>query len=49
VPGTVDPKDVFEATLAPIASTETRQTITRAESRPQAFALLFMAPEFQRR
>src|SRR5262245_52732008 len=49
VPGTVDPKDVFEATLAPIASTETRQTITRAESRPQAFALLFMSPECQRR
>jgi uncharacterized protein (DUF1800 family) len=49
IPGTVDPKDVFEATLAPIASTETRQTITRAESRQQALALLFMAPEFQRR
>ena len=47
--GTVDPKDVFESTIAPIASAETRQTITRAESRPQALALLFMAPEFQRR
>ena len=34
---------------APIASAETRQTIARAESRPQALALLLMAPEFQRR
>jgi len=45
----IDPIDVFEATLAPIASVDTRQTIARAESRPQALALLFMAPEFQRR
>ncbi len=44
-----DPREVFEETLAPLASTETRQAITRAESRPQALALLFMAPEFQRR
>jgi uncharacterized protein (DUF1800 family) len=41
--------EVFESTLAPIASAETRQAIARAESRPQALALLFMAPEFQRR
>jgi uncharacterized protein (DUF1800 family) len=47
--GTIDPKAVFEETIAPIASAETRQTIARAESRPQALALLFMAPEFQRR
>jgi uncharacterized protein (DUF1800 family) len=44
-----DPREAFEEALAPIASDETRQTITRAESRPQALALLFMAPEFQRR
>ena len=49
VGGAADPREVFEESLAPIASTETRQTITRAESRPQALALLFMAPEFQRR
>jgi uncharacterized protein (DUF1800 family) len=49
VGGQADPREVFEETLAPIASTETRQAITRAESRPQALALLFMAPEFQRR
>jgi uncharacterized protein (DUF1800 family) len=45
----VDAREVFEETLAPIASTETRQAIARAESRQQALALLFMAPEFQRR
>jgi uncharacterized protein (DUF1800 family) len=45
----VDAREVFEETLAPLASTETRQAIVRAESRPQALALLFMAPEFQRR
>src|SRR5262245_21847033 len=44
-----DPREVFEQALAPLASTETRQAILRAESRPQALALLFMAPEFQRR
>ncbi len=44
-----DPRDALEEALAPLASTETREAITRAESRPQALALLFMAPEFQRR
>jgi len=44
-----DPRDVLEETVAPLASTDTRDAITRAESRPQALALLFMAPEFQRR
>jgi uncharacterized protein (DUF1800 family) len=44
-----DPRDVLEATFAPLASSETRDAIMRAESRPQALALLFMAPEFQRR
>jgi uncharacterized protein (DUF1800 family) len=44
-----DPSAVFEQALAPIASAETRRTIARAESRPQALALLLMSPEFQRR
>jgi uncharacterized protein (DUF1800 family) len=44
-----DPREIFEETIGPIASTETRASITRAESRPQALALLFMSPEFQRR
>jgi uncharacterized protein (DUF1800 family) len=47
--GEADPREVLDEALAPLASTETRQTIARAESRPQALALLFMAPEFQRR
>ena len=45
----IDPKAVLDVALGPLASAETRQTINRAESRPQALALLFMAPEFQRR
>ena len=49
IAGAADPKAVFEDTLAPIASAETRQAIARAESRPQALALLLMSPEFQRR
>jgi uncharacterized protein (DUF1800 family) len=47
--GAIDPKAVFEDTIAPIASADTRQTIAHAESRQQALALLLMSPEFQRR
>jgi uncharacterized protein (DUF1800 family) len=46
---TVDPQSMIDAALGPLASNETRTAATRAESRPQALALLFMAPEFQRR
>lgn len=49
VGGLVDPDDVAEAALGPLLSDETRQTLKRAESRPQALALLFMSPEFLRR
>jgi len=45
----VDPDAVVDTALGPLASDETRQTVKRAESRPQALALLLMAPEFQRR
>jgi len=45
----IDPKAVLDSALGPLASADTRQTVNRAESRPQALALLFMAPEFQRR
>jgi uncharacterized protein (DUF1800 family) len=45
----IDAKVVLDTALGPLASVETRQTINRAESRPQALALLFMTPEFQRR
>jgi uncharacterized protein (DUF1800 family) len=44
-----EPDEMVDAALGPLASIETRQTIKRAESRPQALALLLMAPEFQRR
>jgi uncharacterized protein (DUF1800 family) len=44
----VDPEAAVDTALGPLASPETRQTIARAASRPQALALLLMAPEFQR-
>jgi uncharacterized protein (DUF1800 family) len=44
-----DPEAVADAALGPLASAETRQAVARAESRPQALALLLMSPEFQRR
>ena len=50
VGGALDPQALVDETaLGPLASAETRQTIARAESRPQALTLLLMAPEFQRR
>jgi uncharacterized protein (DUF1800 family) len=45
----IDPRDLLQLAAADAASTETRQTIERAESRQQAVALLLMSPEFQRR
>jgi uncharacterized protein (DUF1800 family) len=44
-----EPEQIVDAALGPLASAETRQTVKRAESRPQALALLLMAPEFIRR
>ena len=49
VAGMVDPDAAVEAGLGPLASDDTRTAIRRAESRPQALTMLFMAPEFQRR
>lgn len=46
---TADPHAMLETALASLASEQTRQALARAESRPQALALLLMAPEFQRR
>jgi uncharacterized protein (DUF1800 family) len=43
-----DPLALLDEALGPLASAETRQTVARAESRAQAFALLAMAPEFLR-
>jgi uncharacterized protein (DUF1800 family) len=45
----LDPLDLLEASFGPLASADTRQTISHAESRTQAFALLLMTPEFLRR
>jgi uncharacterized protein (DUF1800 family) len=45
----VDPEAAVDSALGPLASKDTRQAISRAETRPQALALLLMAPEFQRR
>ena len=44
-----EPDAMIDATLGPLASRDTREAVGRAESRPQALALLLMAPEFQRR
>ena len=45
----IDPPGLLDVVAGEAASTETRQTIERAESKQQAFALLLMSPEFQRR
>ena len=44
-----EPDTFVDEALGPLASNETRETVRRAESRPQALALLLMSPEFQRR
>jgi uncharacterized protein (DUF1800 family) len=48
-PGDVKPVEVAEAILGASASGHTLTAIARAGSRAQGFALLMMAPEFQRR
>jgi uncharacterized protein (DUF1800 family) len=45
----LDPAAVTEAALGPLASTDLRRSLARAESRPQALTLALMAPEFLRR
>jgi uncharacterized protein (DUF1800 family) len=49
VAGRTDPQYVIETILGSTVSDEVKQAVARAESRQQALALLFMAPEFQRR
>ncbi|HZT28089.1 MAG TPA: DUF1800 domain-containing protein [Pseudolabrys sp.] len=44
-----EPNELVDAALGSLASKETREAVKRAASRPQALALLLMAPEFQRR
>jgi uncharacterized protein (DUF1800 family) len=45
----LDPQEITEVALGPLASDETRLTVKRAESKTQALAFLLMAPEFLRR
>jgi uncharacterized protein (DUF1800 family) len=45
----VDPREVVEAALGPLASEDTRLAVARAETKVQALTLLIVAPEFQRR
>jgi uncharacterized protein (DUF1800 family) len=45
----VDPMQIGEACLGPLLSDETRTAIARAESPAQGLALLYGAPEMQRR
>lgn len=44
-----NPSEALDQLLGTSVSTDTRQAISRAESRQQALALLLMSPEFQRR
>jgi uncharacterized protein (DUF1800 family) len=45
----LDPQEVLDGALGPLASQETRLTVARAESKQQALAFVLMAPEFLRR
>jgi uncharacterized protein (DUF1800 family) len=45
----LNPKDLVPALFGAGASPETAQAVSRAESRQQGLAILFMSPEFQRR
>jgi len=49
VAATADPKDIIETVFDSTVSDEVKQAVSRAESRQQALALLFMSAEFQRR
>ena len=43
------PPALLEQILGPAASPATREAVKRAESQGQAYALLILSPEFQRR
>ncbi|MEH2479151.1 uncharacterized protein (DUF1800 family) [Nitrobacteraceae bacterium AZCC 2146] len=45
----IDARELLDVVAGDAASSDTRNTIARAETRQQALALLLMAPEFQRR
>jgi uncharacterized protein (DUF1800 family) len=45
----LDPAEIAETALGPLASAETGRAIAGAETKPQALTLLLMSPEFLRR
>jgi len=45
----VDPAELIESALGPLASADTRRAVARADSRQQALTIALMAPEFHRR
>ena len=45
----VDPRELVDITLGPLATDDTRLAVARAETKVQALTLLIVAPEFQRR
>lgn len=47
--GTDDPLALIDAAAGPALSADTREAVSRAESREQGIALALMSPEFQRR
>jgi uncharacterized protein (DUF1800 family) len=49
MPAPAEPLTTMKMVLGDTASVDTSEAIAHAESREQALALLFMAPEFQRR
>jgi uncharacterized protein (DUF1800 family) len=49
VPAEIAPMALLEQTIGPAASVETRQAVERAPSAREGMALVFAAPEFQRR
>lgn len=48
LPPGAEPAELMELALGPLASSETRNAVARADSRRQAVALLAMSPEFLR-
>jgi len=49
VPNQASPQAIAAMSLGPLLSQKSSQAVARAESRPQAVAVLLMSPEFQRR
>jgi uncharacterized protein (DUF1800 family) len=49
VPADAQPMQIADNTLGARLNPATATAISRAESRPEAFSILLMSPEFQRR